>query len=97
MDLTGIAGLAGARTQSAPATLTKNPESLLCRLQQIDAVLRACEDRIVDISGKYTGMPSGEDSNKAPAQPGVSGLVMQVNSRAQRLLDALNAVSNEIG
>ena len=66
------------------------------RLAGITATLSQCENVLLELSGKLRGPfpPSGSKESEAG---GINGMILDIISRAQRLLDGLQSVSQELG
>jgi len=74
-----------------------NPDSMQNRLQQIDEVLVKSERHMAQINDKLHGPTPAVDNTKAEIPQGISGFIMQINARSQRLLAMLEELSSQLG
>jgi len=80
-----------------PLTTERNPDSMQNRLQQIDEVLANSERHMAQINDKLHGPTPAVDNTKAEIPQGISGFIMQINARSQRLLAMLEELSSKLG
>ena len=79
----------GRPEQSKPDTTTQ-------RLAGITATLSQCEDVLLELSEKLRG-PLPPSGSGQPEAAGINDMILDINSRAQRLLEGLRSVSQELG
>lgn len=88
----GLGIQALANTSKPPS-----PDGLINRLAQIDSLLAESESVLMAIHMKMNG-PGGENNNKLAEEPtGVNGLILAINSRSQRVRQALEDLNNFLG
>ena len=79
-----------------PQAIERNPDSMQNRLQQIDEVLAQSERHMAQINEKLHGPTPATDAKEEMPQ-GISGYIMQINTRSQRLLAMLEELSSQLG
>lgn len=78
-----------------PLAPERNPDSMQNRLQQINEVLANSERNMEQINDKLHGPTPATDAKDEMPQ-GISGFIMQINSRSQRLLAMLEQLNAEL-
>lgn len=70
----------------------RKPDTVAARLQQINAILGECESRVDHIKSCLDGASQETDNRLANEPSSISGYIMEINGRAQRLAQELQAL-----
>lgn len=85
------------RYQGLPAT--KNPESVISRLDQIHKILGEAESTLTSIAERLDGSYLRPDIMKEAEPPtdSVASRLLELNARAQRIAQAVSQMNTSIG
>jgi hypothetical protein len=89
----GYAALNDQNRRAVGGALTKNPDTLENRLEQIGSVLADCEGHLHSIATKIHGATPETAKNLSERPSGISSWTMDLNTRAQRLRDELTQLN----